>query len=105
MNKITATVLLSLVAASVLALSSCHDDIYYMIDQEVTLETNGISGAINSIVRYGDYLYTQNGNVYRKPSTPSATTGLYNEQWTKVVNSSDSSSDYYGKNFVYLPSA
>ena len=104
MNKIKATVLLSLVAASVLALSSCHDDIYYMIDQEVTLETNGISGAINSMVRYGDNLYTQNGNVYCKSNKASSESGLYNEQWTKVVDASDSSSAFYGKHCVFLAS-
>lgn len=104
MNKKSYILLLAITAASALALTSCHDDIYGKINKEVTLETNGITGSINSFVRFGNDLYTQNGNVYRKANTPSTTSGLYNEQWEKVVNISDSSSAFYGKHFEFLAS-
>jgi len=96
-NKI---LLLSILAASALCLTSCHDDIYYMISQEEKLETNGISGTINSIVQFGDSLYTQNGSIYKKTNDSSSITNLYNKQWTKIADPSDSSSTFYEK-YVY----
>ena len=50
-----------------LALStSCSDPIFSSIREEVELEDADVSGAIYSIVRFGNDLYTQNGKIYRK---------------------------------------
>ena len=65
-------------------LTSCHDQIYQKINKEVKLEANGISGDINSIVRFNGKLYLSNGKLYEKDATPSRDTGLFNRQWKKV---------------------
>ena len=102
MNIKNKFIFLAITATCVLALTSCHDDIYGRINQEVTLETNGITGSINSLIQFNNYIYTQNGNVYRKPNTSSASSGLYNEQWTKVID--NTSSEFSGQHFEFLAS-
>lgn len=104
MNKRIHLLSLGLFTACALFFTGCHDDIYYMINQEVTLETNGITGGINSIVRFGTNLYTQNGNVYCKDvSKTSSVSGLYNEQWKKIVDIS-SDATFSGMHCEYLAS-
>ena len=46
--------------------NSCSDPIFSSIRDEVELEDADVSGAIYSIVRYKDDLYTQNGKIYKK---------------------------------------
>ncbi|MBQ3671828.1 MAG: hypothetical protein II921_10215 [Treponema sp.] len=46
--------------------TSCSDPIFSSIREEVELEDADVSGAIYSIVRYKDDLYTQNGKIYKK---------------------------------------
>lgn len=86
--------------------TACHDDIYDMIIQEVHLEDYGITGEINSIVRFKDTLLTANGNVYQKSAVPSSVSKLYNQQWKRVIDSSttDSSSVFYKQKINYLAS-
>lgn len=103
MKKQLAVLTIALLASSFL-LTSCHDDIYYYINQEVAIESNGIQGSINSIVRYKDNLYTQNGKVYRKTAKSSTETGLYNKQWEVVGDTADSSSPLYNCYVSHLAS-
>lgn len=98
-----------LLALTCTLFTSCHDDIYYMIKQEVALEEKGISGDIESIVRFTcdskEYIYLTNGKLYRRDITQASTTsGLYNEQWERIINPSDSSSDFAGEQIIYLAS-
>lgn len=68
---------------------SCHDEIFYMIDQEVEQE-DGIGGDVNALVRYGDKLYTCNGHLYTRTTQPSSGeggSGRYNGQWSRVSTS------------------
>lgn len=46
--------------------ASCSDPIFSSIRDEVELEDADVSGAIYSIVRYKNDLYTQNGKIYKK---------------------------------------
>lgn len=51
-------------------LTSCSDVIFHDIKKEVELESSDISGgAVNCIVRFGDYLYSQNGKIYKKDAS------------------------------------
>ena len=52
-----------------LSLFSCQQVIFDEIRKEVKLESAQISGEINSIVRFGDYIYLQNGNIWKKSAT------------------------------------
>lgn len=64
-------------------LSSCHDNIYGMIEMEVVQET-GINGDISKIVPFNGNLWFTNRKLYKKDATPSDTTGKYNNQWSLV---------------------
>jgi len=101
-NKI---LLLSILAASALCLTSCHDDIYYMISQEEKLETNGISGTINSIVHFGVPLYphrTEASNKKNRMKSSSISPNpVQTKQWTKMPVPSDSSSTFTEGKYVY----
>ena len=82
-KKIQYTALLFILGASLF--TSCTDDLYSRINQEVTLETNAISGQIYSLVRFNNKLYTSNGYLYEKTNASSTDTGLYNEQWKNLT--------------------
>ena len=49
--------------------TGCQDIIFAKIMGEVALEDATISGHINSIVRYNEYVFIQNGRVYCKPAS------------------------------------
>lgn len=105
MKKQIAVLTLAFAASLPVLFTSCHDDIYYDINQEVAVESKGIVGSINALVRFGDYVYLQNGKVYRKDiSKSSSNTGLYNEQWEKVVDTTDSTSPLYNYYIANLAS-
>lgn len=92
--------------ATILAMTTfftgCTDTLLYdLINEEVSLET-GIGGDIYSIVRYKDKIYLSNGKVYSKTAALSDTTGKFNGQWTCTTNPNESSSEYYGKQFIHL---
>ncbi len=80
-----------LMASMIFAATSCHDNIYSLIEQEVP-QQNGLEGDISSIVPFKGSLYTSNFRIYRKTLSPSSATGQYNYQWSRVNASSDGSS-------------
>ncbi|MCR5606037.1 MAG: hypothetical protein K6F69_04375 [Treponema sp.] len=59
--------------------TSCQGVIFYEINKEVELNSAQIEGDVNSLVRFGDQLITQNGYVWYKDSSSST-----NGEWTKV---------------------
>ena len=63
--------LLTIISAIITCLifTSCFDPIFSDIRNEVPLEESQISGFINSIIRYKDDIYLQNGRIYSKPIT------------------------------------
>ncbi len=69
-------------------LSSCYEDLYGRINEEVPLEKNGISGNITSFARCGNYIWLSNGNLYFKTNQQSSAyyteTLSYNKQWKKA---------------------
>lgn len=68
--------------------SSCYEDLYGRINEEVPLEKNGISGNTTSFTRCGNYIWHSNGNLYFKTNQQSSVyykqTGEYNKQWQKA---------------------
>ncbi len=75
--------------------TSCYSGyIFQLIDSEVALESNGINGTINTIVRHGETsgtgssIYLANGKLYRKTAESSLsyyeTIGAYNCQWENL---------------------
>ncbi len=89
---------------------SCYNDLYGMINQEVPLETNGISGNISSFTRAGNYIWVSNGNIYYKTNAPAseyyAQTGSYNGQWNKVsIPVLSSTENYIVKSTAHFISA
>ncbi len=78
-------IILSALAAIALTTTavSCHDNIYYLINQEVPQQT-GLGGDINNIIAFKGYLYTANSKVYKKVLKSSSETGAYNYQWQEV---------------------
>jgi hypothetical protein len=96
MNKLSKTAILTLVLiSSAVFFTGCQDVIYAKIMNEVTLDDATISGSVNSIVRFGDNIYIENGNVYYKAASSSS-----HETWNECMNGLTSVSyDYYGKAF------
>lgn len=68
-----------------LAATSCHENIYNIIETEVELEKNVIGGDIKGIVPANGYLYLANNNIYRKTAESSNVTNNFNKQWTKLT--------------------
>ncbi len=67
---------------------SCSGVIFDDIREEVELEDAQISGDVNSIVRFGDYIFLQNGNIWKKKADSESAHG-----WTQVSKPS-ASADY-----------
>ncbi|MBR6294921.1 MAG: hypothetical protein IKR40_00395 [Treponema sp.] len=63
--------------------TSCHDNIYSMIEMEVVQE-EGLNGDISQIVPFNGSLWCTNYKLYKKDITPSSSTGRYNGQWYHV---------------------
>lgn len=94
---------ISILAASMIfAATSCHDNIYYLIEQEVP-QQDGLEGDINSIVPFKGNLYTGNALIYRKTLSPSSTTGQYNYQWSQV-SANDNAGNSILNNWTHLVS-
>lgn len=80
-------------------LTSCHDVIFYKIENEVKLEDAAIEGEIHDIVRFtnddGDYLYVDNGQIkYKKALSTN------NDDWAKhMTGLSKLKYDYYDSEF------
>lgn len=88
---------LTVLASAILALTTmaCHDDIYYLIHQEVP-QQKGLQGDINSIVPFKGNLYTANSYLYKKPLVSSTDSKEFNGQWKKVDTKCD------GKKLVHI---
>ncbi|MBQ7157901.1 MAG: hypothetical protein IJS09_00540, partial [Treponema sp.] len=73
MKKIISKTTSLFLALTACMFMSCNDVIFSTILDEVKLESAQVSGDINSIVRYTcddkEYLYLDNGNVWRKDMT------------------------------------
>ena len=75
--------------------TGCQDIIYAKIMNEVTLDDATISGHVNSIVRFSNNIYIQNGNVYYKAASSAS-----HDTWNKYTGGlSPLSYDYYAKVF------
>lgn len=87
-----------------LALNSCHDPIYEMIDVEVPIERYGIAGSITSMSPVGNTLFITNGRIYSRdissPSTNDETT--WNKNWTRVLDPSKKEESFYGNKISYI---
>ncbi|MBQ2528892.1 MAG: DUF4838 domain-containing protein, partial [Treponema sp.] len=83
MKKTRLIPLIFAAAALAFSVTACHDNIYYLIQQEVEQE-NGLEGDILNIVPFKGNLYISNSLIYKKPLASSGTTGKYNYQWEKV---------------------
>ena len=70
--------------ACLVGFSSCHDDIYGAINNEIKLNSSGLQGDMHSIVHYKNYILTCNGEIFYKTNEPSTTKGEYNGQWKKT---------------------
>lgn len=90
--------LLTIISAitTCLIFTSCFDPIFSDIRNEVPLKEAQISGFINSIVRYKDDIYLQNGRIYSKPITSNA-----HGQWAldKSSQITPLEFDYYAQRF------
>lgn len=90
--------LLTIISAitTCLIFTSCFDPIFSDIRNEVPLKEAQISGFINSIVRYKDDIYLQNGRIYSKPITSTA-----HGQWAldKSSQITPLEFDYYAQSF------
>lgn len=70
MKKITKKVVaLAFLPLSALLFFSCDGVIFDSIRDEVELEDAQISGDVNSIVRFKDDIFVQNGNIWKKSAT------------------------------------
>lgn len=83
MKKIITKALSVLAVAACFTLTSCHDNIYGMIDNEVPLDKNGLK-EVQKIVYFNGNLYAANGKIYKKTAKSSSSTGKYNKQWSKI---------------------
>lgn len=85
--------ILSAFSFSMFMFTSCDDPIFTSIRDEVELEDADVSGAIYSMARYGDYIYVQNGKIYRK-KIPSSGEKITAHDWDEVKRPSGISADY-----------
>ena len=58
---------LFVLSAAIILASCSQQPIFWAIEQEIELAEPSIKGNVYSVVRYGNDLYTANGNVYKKP--------------------------------------
>ena len=103
-----ATKLISITLASCL-FASCNDVIFSTIRDEVKLESAQVSGDINSLIRYtstdgSEFLYLDNGNIWRKNVDPTSIKTNNADGTTKEVftNNPTTTAPYNGK-WVQIP--
>ena len=65
---------------ALLFFTGCHDTIFYDINQEVELYSAQVTGDVNSMARFGNYLVTQNGYPWYKSASSST-----NGEWSKMA--------------------
>ena len=83
-KSIINSIFLSAVFACLVGFSSCHDDIYGAINNEIELNSSGLQGDMHSIVHYKDYIFTCNGKIFYKTNQPSSVTGIHNGGWSET---------------------
>lgn len=83
-KSIINSIFLSAVFACLVGFSSCHDDIYGAINNEIELNSSGLQGDMHSIVHYKDYILTCNGKIFYKTNQPSSVTGIHNGGWSET---------------------
>ena len=79
--------------ASLVGFSSCHDDIYGAINNEIKLNSSGLQGDMHSIVHYKNYILTCNGEIFYKTNKPSSETKEYNGGWNKAASPTSEKGD------------
>ena len=79
--------------ACLVGFSSCHDDIYGAINNEIELNSSGLQGDMHSIVHYKDYIFTCNGKIFYKTSLPSSVTGIHNGGWKSTAPTTSEKGD------------
>lgn len=92
-KSIINSIFLSAVFACLVGFSSCHDDIYGAINNEIELNSSGLQGDMHSIVHYKNYILTCNGDIFYKTNEPSTTKGKYNGQWEKTTSPTSEKGD------------
>lgn len=92
-KSIINSIFLSAVFACLVGFSSCHDDIYGAINNEIELNSSGLQGDMHSIVHYKNYILTCNGDIFYKTNEPSTTKGEYNGQWEKTTSPTSEKGD------------
>lgn len=92
-KSIINSIFLSAVFACLVGFSSCHDDIYGAINNEIELNSSGLQGDMHSIVHYKNYILTCNGKIFYKTNEPSTTKGIYNGQWQETTSPTSEKGD------------
>lgn len=85
--KTSFAVFLSVLAFSFL---SCNDVIFADIRNEVKLNDATVSGSIQSIIRYKDYIFAANGRIYCQPKTTTAS-----GNWQELSYMPDTTANIY----------
>lgn len=92
-KSIINSIFLSAAFACLVGFSSCHDDIYGAINNEIELNSSGLQGDMHSIVHYKNYILTCNGKIFYKTNEPSTTKGIYNGQWQETTSPTSEKGD------------
>lgn len=92
-KSIINSIFLSAAFACLVGFSSCHDDIYGAINNEIELNSSGLQGDMHSIVHYKDYIFTCNGDIFYKTNEPSTSKNEYNGQWEKTTSPTSEKGD------------
>ena len=92
-KSIINSIFLSAVFACLVGFSSCHDDIYGAINNEIELNSSGLQGDMHSIVHYKDYILTCNGKIFYKTNQPSSVTKSYNGGWKSTTSPTSEKGD------------
>ncbi len=92
-KSIINSIFLSAAFACLVGFSSCHDDIYGAINNEIELNSSGLQGDMHSIVHYKDYIFTCNGKIFYKTNEPSSETKSYNGGWNSTTSPTSEKGD------------
>lgn len=79
-NRLVKLLYTTIICAGAL-FTSCHDNIYELIEKEVLVDESGLDGDLSKIVRCNGYLFTANGIIYRKRDVPSSEVPLKMNPW------------------------
>lgn len=92
-KSIINSIFLSIAFACLVGFTSCHDDIYGAINNEIELNSSGLQGDMHSIVHYKNSILTCNGEIFYKTNEPSTSKNEYNGQWKKTTSPSSEKGD------------